>query len=240
MARFFLSPEDLRGDRFFLRGEDLHHALRVLRLREKDSVVLLDGKGGSFFGHIEQIGKSEASGILTGPAPSAGDLPITLACALLRGEKFDLVIQKSTELGVRRIQPIVTERCVSHGEKLSRWRRIAKEAAEQCERLFLPEILPPVPLASLEFEKISLFCSERGGEKLPASLAKIELKGFSGRILAVVGPEGGFTSSEAELLVSKGASPVSLGKRILRAETAAVAVMSMLLYRFLADDFNPA
>ncbi|HBN07518.1 MAG TPA: hypothetical protein DD435_02350 [Cyanobacteria bacterium UBA8530] len=238
MARFFLSPEDIREERFFLRGEDFHHALRVLRLREKDSVVLLDGKGSSFLGRLDHLGKKEASGVLTGPAPSAGDLPITLACALLRGEKFDWVIQKSTELGVRRIQPIVTERCVSNGEKLSRWKKIAKEAAEQCERLFLPEILPPVPLASLELEEISLFCSERGGEKLPSVLNKLELKDFS--ILAVVGPEGGFTPSEGELLVSKGAIPVSLGKRILRAETASVAVMSMLLYRFLAEDSFPA
>lgn len=234
MRRFFLPPEGFEGNRFRLTGKDAHHAIRVLRLRVGESLVLLDGKGGAFWGIIERI-DSEVTGSLTGPAPSAPEmpLPITLAPALLKGEKFDWVLQKSTELGVHRIQPLLCERCVVQGKegkegKISRWQGIAREAAEQCERLLVPDVLPPLPLSKLPFEGTVLYCAERSGEPMPQVLPSLEPE----RLTVVIGPEGGFSPREDDWLRERGAIPVSLGTRILRAETASIAVLSMLLYRY--------
>lgn len=231
MRRFFLPPEGFEGNRFRLTGKDAHHAIRVLRLRVGEPLVLLDGKGGAFWGTIETI-DAEVTGTMTGPAPSAPELPlpITLAPALLKGEKFDWVLQKSTELGVHRIQPLLCERCVAQGKegKLARWQGIAREAAEQSERLLVPEVRSPLPLSKLPFEGTVLYCAERGGAPLPQVLHSLTPE----RLTAVIGPEGGFSPREDEWLRERGALPVSLGSRILRAETASLAILSMLLYRF--------
>lgn len=229
MHRFFILPENIQGQSFQITGPDVKHVTRVLRLGVGDRLIVLDGQGGSFLGEIEDIAK-DVTGRILADVSSAPEMPVavTLACALIKGEKMDWVIQKATELGVSKIQPIVTSRCVAQpkAEKVERWQKIAQEAAEQSERLFVPKVLAPIGIDKLT---LPLYvCAERGGDPLPQVFTNCEHSSLT----VAVGPEGGFTEEEFSRFEALGAHFISLGPRILRAETAALAVLSALLYRF--------
>ena len=172
---------------------------------------------------------------------------MTLAIALLKGEKFDLVIQKATELGVKRIRPLDTERADVRlrdndgaNKRLARWRRIALEAAKQTGRAYVPEIAAPLRFNLLltsiaDDQEIStnvtrLMFSERGGRSLAE--ATNNFSATPGGIIAVVGPEGGWTDDEIELAHEAGWEIVTLGGRTLRAETAGIIVVALLQHRF--------
>ncbi len=236
MRRFFAPQKNFSDLGVTLDESETRHLRDVLRLRVGDEVNVFDGAGREFLCRMEAIERSRANlHVLSETAPTApeSDLDLTLAVAVTKGEKFDLVIQKMVELGVGRLVPLLTKRCdvkiSDAGKRLERWQRIALEASKQCGRARLMSIDSVTDLSNFFAEKhdgsTRLFFSERGGDAFPA---KIEAK----NILAVIGPEGGWDDSEIDLARSSGFTIVTLGGRILRAETAAISVAAILQHRF--------
>lgn len=213
----------------------------TLRLRPGDEVFVFDGEGREYLCRIESLKRDAAElSILKAvePASSESPLDLTLALALLKGEKFDLVVQKATELGVTRITPVMTKlsdirlRDERDAEKRSgRWRRIALEAAKQSGRARLPQITEPCAFDSLlesmrpSADLLCLMFSEREGRSLAESFEESQTPQS---IIALVGSEGGWTDEEIEAAREHDWRVVTLGGRTLRAETAAIVVTSLL------------
>ena len=237
--RFYASPEafNFHSQTVNLEADEARHLREVLRLKAGDEVYVFDGAGNEFHCTVESSRRDTAILNLlkeVEPARPESALELTLAVALLKSDKFDLVVQKATELGIARLVPVVTKladvklKDESDAEKrLTRWRRIAMEAAKQSGRALIPEIVAPVLFADLinaesELAMRVLF-SERGGESL-SSLNSVP----NHQLIALVGSEGGWTDPELELAKTAGWSIITLGGRTLRAETAAVAVTTLL------------
>lgn len=240
MRRFYAPKENFQDKAVLLSLEETRHLRDVLRLREGENAQVFDGDGREFLCEIEKIGKLETSlKILEEILPPALDsnLDLTLAVALLKGEKFDLVVQKAVELGVKTFIPVLSQRTdvkiKDSKKKLERWRRISLEAAKQSGRAGLMKIDSPVDFQELlnlsasprlSGETYILF-AERGGEDFS------KIKGTK-KITAVIGSEGGWEMSEIEAARKKGFQIVTLKGRILRAETAAVSIAAILQHRF--------
>jgi len=232
--RFFVRPGDVVGGRLVLRADEAHHARRVLRLGPGARVVCFDGEGSAWEGTVEAFSRDEAVVGSLEPLPfEAEPAPrVTLAQAVLKGEKMDLVVQKATELGASRIVPVLAERCVGAeravGRREERWRRIALEAAKQCERNRVSEVADAETLASLlqRLEGLAIAFVERAG----ASVTRLESLGPSESVTVLVGPEGGWAPAERDAMRDAGVAAASLGPRVLRAETAAIAALAVVFY----------
>ncbi len=234
MRRFYTPKENFQADKAILNLDETRHLRDVLRLREGAEICVFDGEGREFLGAVEKISKSETLlKIIREITPSAPEssLDLTLAIALLKGEKFDLVVQKSVELGVNRIIPLNTKRAdvkLTDGEKkLERWRKIALEAAKQSGRAKLLKIEKPIDFKEFVEAKSGtrILFAERNG----TSFSEIET---AQQIIAVVGAEGGWEDTEIETAREKGFQIITLGGRILRAETAAISTAAILQHRF--------
>jgi 16S rRNA (uracil1498-N3)-methyltransferase len=240
MRRFFVMPEFLRQDRGVIAGELSRHISTVLRLKTGDRICLADGAGHEAEAKIVAIGK-DGIHVEIGPSrhsPSiVGSPRITVCQGLPKGEKTDLILQKCTELGVAGIELFQGARSVTRLEderlakRLSRWERIVQEAARQSGREDIPAVGFSGSLGEALRSKGALLGlllwegeEELGLKKVLAGRAKPET------ISVVIGPEGGLTPEEAAEAVDLGYIPVSLGKRILRTETAGLAVVSILQY----------
>lgn len=246
MARFSISRESVQSGVATLAGEELHHMKRVLRLRPGDRVTLFDDCGWEHVGVIQSYGPREGKiEILESYEPERESfLEITLAQSVGKGNKMDGVIEKATELGVRTIVPVSSLHTVPRFnlEKVegrgARWRKIALSAAKQSGRTRVPEILDPVTFGDLARQPASydlkLLFWERA-EANPLRLLK-ERQNDLRSVLLVIGPEGGFAPEEAALALNHGFQAVTLGKRILRTETAALAVLSIV--QFLWGDLG--
>lgn len=242
--RFYAPPPALsasaaQGDRIALSADESHHLLRVLRLARGDEVYVFDGCGNEFRAvFISVDGKCAAVEIierLTDVVESP--LPLTLAVALMKGEKFDFVVQKATELGVRRVVPLITEHAdvkvkgEQTGRRLERWQRISLEALKQSGRRRLVEISEPTKPRELLIANAAgtpaanLYFNERGGASLTEALVGA---GEENAVTVFVGPEGGWGEQEFGLFERHGCVAVSLGRRILRAETAAIVAVSLV------------
>jgi 16S rRNA (uracil1498-N3)-methyltransferase len=218
-----------------LTADEARHLREVLRLKPGDEVSVFDGEGKEFRGRVAQARRESAELELDGeiqPARPESPLQITLAVALLKGEKFDLVVQKATELGVQRVTPLITRYADIHlrdqsdaANRVARWQRIALEAAKQSGRAFVPEISMPVAFDSLNSDGLVVMFSERDGESL-------ENLPPSDTITALVGSEGGWSDEEIESARARDFHVITLGGRILRAETAAITVTALLQHRF--------
>lgn len=216
-----------------LTADEARHLREVLRLKPGAEVSVFDGAGKEFRARVVQARREVAELELDEeiePARPESPLRITLAVALLKGEKFDLVVQKATELGVVKIVPLITRyadiklRDESDASKrVARWQRIALEAAKQSGRALVPEVGEPKPLGSVLKKPCVLF-SEKEGH----GLTRIE----TDEITAIVGSEGGWSDEELDEARAAGAQIVTLGGRILRAETAAITVTALLQHRF--------
>jgi 16S rRNA (uracil1498-N3)-methyltransferase len=245
--RFFAPPEEFRRNQWVaLAAEEAQHMRGVLRLKPGDEVFVFDGEGREYLCRIENLRRDEAElSILkeVEPASPESALDLTLALALLKGEKVDLVVQKATELGVTGIVPVMTKlsdirlRDERDAEKrATRWRRIALEAAKQSGRARLPKIEEPTPFDSL-LESVQpnsdAYCflfAERGGESLAHSFSDSSAKPQS--LTALVGSEGGWTDEELQAAQARDWRIITLGGRILRAETAAIAITALLQHLF--------
>jgi 16S rRNA (uracil1498-N3)-methyltransferase len=223
----------------YVEGEEVRHIRKVLRLKEGDEITVFDGLGKEFQGTIVEEGLSSVVIRIENVSFSKKDsrLEATLAQSLLKGEKMDYLIQKATELGVQDIIPFLSSRSVPLLEKSKRlerhrrWERIAVEASKQCGRGIVPKIgsvqdfsgmLRTAPSSTLR-----LILWEKEGMKLKEILGSSEEKK---KIFFVIGPEGGFSQEEIEEGRRAGFIPVTLGKRILRAETASLCFLSILQY----------
>ncbi len=220
-----------------IKGADARQIQRVLRLKPEDLIEALDGTGVSFLVELRRIREGEVQGIVIESTTDREDrsLSITLAQVLPRLPKMDLIVQKATELGAARIVPLLADRTPFPREarvaRLERWRKIAKEAAEQCRRKTLPEIEPIQNLAGflnrdLPGKKI-LFWEEERNLHLREVLRTYP---SSNAYVLLVGPEGGFTPVEVEMAIRAGYVSVSLGRRILRTESVAFVALSLLQY----------
>jgi 16S rRNA (uracil1498-N3)-methyltransferase len=229
--RLFVSNDIGRETVICLSPSQSHYLLNVLRLREGSNLLLFNGIDGEWRARVIKAVKSRCEVQVVEPTREQTPAQnIHYAFAPLKHARLDYLIQKATELGVSRLQPVITDRTVATRVNLDRMEANAIEAAEQCNLLSLPEIPDPVKLETLlrdcESERAIIFCDE--GQRPGNPLATIEsLK--SKPVTALVGPEGGFSPDERELLLSKRfVHPVSLGPRVMRADTAAVAILALL------------
>ncbi len=260
--RFYAPPEAFSPDgrSAKLSAEETRHLRNVLRLKSGDEIFLFDGAGKEFHGQVQTVARdsTEVSVIKeVEPAQSESNLNLTLAVALLKGEKFDLVIQKATELGVTRLIPVSTTRAdvrikSDHDaeRKITRWQRIVLEATKQCGRARMMKIETPLSFPDLVrgdtdsvvsakasedacdpvAGAIRMMFAERGGASLAEALG--DGKDTPQMITALIGPEGGWADDEIEQARETGWRIVTLGGRILRAETAAIAIATLMQHRF--------
>jgi 16S rRNA (uracil1498-N3)-methyltransferase len=244
--RFYAPPDAFSSDlkSLTLQAEEARHLRDVLRLRPGDRVHVFDGAGKEFECSIEESRKETAQlKVLAEVAPARPESPLqlTLAVALLKSDKFDLVVQKATELGVARIVPVATKladirlRDDSDADKrVTRWQRIALEASKQSGRAVVPEVTHPISFAELvrawdATGKRKLMFSEREGQSL------LEMTdAHQQQVSALVGSEGGWTDEEISLASDNNWGVVTLGGRTLRAETAAI-VATVLLQHLYGD-----
>jgi len=226
--RLFVAQALHEGGQVVIDGPQAHYLSRVMRVAAGDVVIVCDNVTGEWAARVTDAGKREVvlevSAILR-PREAVPDL--WLCPALLKKDRFDLVLEKATELGAARIQPVITRRCVA--DKLNRERAVAHtiEAAEQCARTALPDLAEPVKLAALlatwPTERALFFADENGGEPAAAAFAA-----YTGPAAILIGPEGGFDEGErAAIRAHSAARPISLGPRILRGETAAIAALAV-------------
>lgn len=240
MRRFFIPNEHIENNRAKITGADFEHITKVLRMRVGDALSLADGTGLEYIASIADIGARELT-LNVGEAQKCLAEPpyaVTVFQGLPKGDKLDVVVQKATELGAVSIVPTLMQRSVAEArsfeKKLERLNRIALEAAKQSGRGVVPTVGMPVKLEDVEpsrFELALLPYEEETGVSLKALLSATAMPKS---IAVIIGPEGGFERAEVERLTAKGAKSVSLGPRILRTETAAASVLSMLMYEFEA------
>ncbi|MHB8054567.1 MAG: RsmE family RNA methyltransferase [Candidatus Aminicenantales bacterium] len=236
---FFLSRADLAGSRAALRGPEHHHLARVLRARAGDQIWLFDEDGVRYRAEVVSSGEDESAlSILEILPPLATATRIILAPALLKAKTMDDVIQRATELGAARISPVESERSVARAgeraeKKVERWSRIARTAAKQSRAARVPEIDAPVPLREFIVSCRAprrIYLDERGGASLK-SLRTVDLLPPAAAAV-LVGPEGGWSAAEARAISEAGFEPFGLGRTILRAETAALAVLTILAHEW--------
>lgn len=228
MHRLFVPKDKIP----LITGSDVHHIKDVLRMKVGDQLELLDGTGEIYKSKIVEIKKDKIiCGILEHRAQNSElRTQVAIAQGLPKAKKMDFIIQKCAELGANKIIPMLTERSVAKGEKLDRWRKIAKEAAEQSGRAIIPEIS-----ALTSFEEVLKMRNQFDLALIPWELEremtlKSSLVHRPSSILVLIGPEGGFSSQEIKLAKKAGFISVSLGKRILRSETAGMAILSAITY----------
>ena len=239
MARFYVPQPRVEQGTLKVEGEEVKHIRKVLRLKEGDEITVFDGLGKELKGTIVEEGLSSVAIRIEHVISSRKDSPleVTLAQSLLKGEKMDYLIQKATELGVQDIIPFISSRSVPFLEKSKRlrrhhrWARIAVEASKQCGRAIIPKIEPVQDFSEMlraaAPNTLRLILWEKEGMKLKEILGRSKERQ---EIFFVVGPEGGFSQREIEEGKKAGFIPVTLGERILRAETASLCFLSILQY----------
>ncbi|MBQ8164521.1 MAG: 16S rRNA (uracil(1498)-N(3))-methyltransferase [Clostridia bacterium] len=259
MARFFISSDNIKFDesgcanRIYITGTDVRHIKDVLRMSTGDKIIACDSHGNEYvccISHIcaEYIETSIESAACCSSEPR---IVIVLCQGIAKGEKMDFIIQKNVELGLNKIIPVITEHTVvkfasekDASKKQVRWQRISEEASKQCGRGIIPPV--EVPMAFKEVIDTITSDSESAGtlyimpyenetERTLKSVLKeresdLAVGGKINRIYLFIGPEGGISRKETEYAVSKGFIPVTLGKRILRTETAGIATIAAIRY----------
>lgn len=226
--RLFVHPPLTEGEQRVLDGPQAHYLARVMRVDPGDAVILCDDANGEWAARVVMAGKRDVTLTVVERLRPREEVPdFWLCAALLKKDRFDLVLEKAAELGVARIQPVLTRRCVADKLNPDRARTILTEAAEQCARTALPELAAPVKLDALlkswPAERTLFFADEAGGD--PAAIA---FAAHAGPAALLVGPEGGFDDAErAAIRALPAARAITLGPRILRGETAAIAAVAL-------------
>ncbi|MDX8341894.1 16S rRNA (uracil(1498)-N(3))-methyltransferase [Rossellomorea sp. YZS02] len=243
MQRYFINSLYRENDPIIITGDDYHHMVRVMRMKEEDEVFVVFKDQASAITRIETISSDAVELSIVQWETSTKELPIkvTIASGLPKGDKLELIFQKGTELGATRFIPFNADRSIVKWDdkkakkKTERWEKIVKEAAEQSHRLLVPEVSAPVSLKQLiqepfEYKLVAYEEDARAGEK--GNLSKVLTSIEPGQsILVVFGPEGGLSEKEIELLRSEGFLTCGLGPRILRTETAPLYVLSAVSYQ---------
>lgn len=242
MHRFYLPPGECKSATLALSERETHHAVHVLRLQRGEQVTVLDGAGGEFLCTVSEATKKSVQLLIIerrihAPLPAR----VTLLQALPKGKLMEVIVQKATELGVARVVPLLTDRVISHmdnesaAHKVERWQQAGVEAIKQCGSPWLPKIeLPQTQgefLSRQETFDLTLVASLQGNGKN----ARYYFQDFQQRhgrlpesVAVWVGPEGDFTPEEYAAIEAAGASPITLGKLILRVDTAAIACLAVI------------
>jgi 16S rRNA (uracil1498-N3)-methyltransferase len=234
LPRFFVPAGSLAGDPVTIAGDPLHHLRTVLRLGPGSELLLLDGTGTCCRVRLMTVGRDQATAtVIDRRFEREQPCPLRLLQALPKGDKFELVLQKGTELGVTVFQPVLSGRAVSRPEtgRTTRWERIITEAARQSRRPRLPQLAPLLPLSAalaMVSEPLRLVLWEQGAR----ALAEVLPAGAPAGVALLVGPEGGFSAAEIGTISTAGFLPVHLGPRILRTETAGLAVAAVLQHLY--------
>ena len=235
MPRFFTQTISAEGG--IISGDDAKHSSRVLRMKVGELLTACDTKGYDYDCLIESLSDREVSlrVLEVRPSQSEPDVRVSLYQPMPKGDKLELIIQKAVELGVDSITPVITRRCVSKpdsksmAKKLERYNRIALEAAKQSGRGKVPQVCPMLDLPQALDEMAQTSCPILFYENATAP-AKQVIDGAGKEIAVLIGSEGGFDESEVELAIQKGCQVLSLGKRILRCETAPLAALSIIMF----------
>lgn len=226
--RLFVEDKLGEGRTYALEGNHAHYLGKVMRVREGDTVILCDNATGEWAARVGEVDKRRVEVTVVKQLRQREQVPDLWLCpALLKKDRFDLVLEKATELGAALIQPVITRRCVADKLNMERARTIATEAAEQCARTALPGLNDPVKLDALLRDwpenRVLFFADEDGGDSPADAFCYHE-----GPAAILIGPEGGFDDAERTAIrAHPRTSPVSLGPRILRGETAAIAALSV-------------
>jgi 16S rRNA (uracil1498-N3)-methyltransferase len=240
MHKFFVQREFITEDTAIIEGDDVKHIYKVLRIETGDKVSINDCQGNEYLGDINEINKKQVIVNLLEKLPINNESPVNvhLYQGLPKSTKMDLIVQKATELGVKEITPVVTERVVVKSElsefkKVDRWNRIALEACKQSKRSLLPVINTPIEFDELinnltDMDLIVVPYENEDGYGIKNIVS--DLNKNIKNIAVVIGPEGGFEDREIEILRSINAHIVTLGPRILRTETAGFVCVAMLMY----------
>jgi 16S rRNA (uracil1498-N3)-methyltransferase len=251
MLRIYLPDISTKEKQISIIGENARYLVSVLRCKKGDELIVFDGKGNSLRTEIQEVERKEVIARVIGKISydTESTINLILVQGLLKGKKMDMVIQKVTELGVKEIMPVITERSQSREtRRVGRWRKISEEASRQCGRTKIPLIHEPVEyiqflekVGQLKSEEIiGLIFWEESKLSLKDALHKIsstQIARFSDLpIYILIGPEGGFSKEEVSLAEARGFTVSSLGKRILRAETAAIS--AVVLTQFLLGELD--
>lgn len=241
MYRFFVSGEAIKEGAVTISGPDAHHIRDVLRMKAGDEIFVCTGDEWEYACSIETLTSEEVTARISDAAKSGKELPgrIVLYQCLPKGDKMETVIQKAVELGAAEIVPVLSSRCVSRPDrkkaegKLKRWNQIAEAAAKQAKRMVVPQVA-----GILDFkEAVSRACNSdvcllpyEKCENMAETRQILNAIQSGSSISVLIGPEGGFSEEEANAAEKAGFSAISLGRRILRTETAGMAVLAMLVF----------
>jgi len=242
LSRFYIPRGSVKGKEILVSGEEAHHILDVMRLKQLDKVTAFDGEGSEYSGFIKSLSRNSLIIEIISEIHNITEkekYQLTLIQAIPKKDKMDYIVEKATELGVSRIIPVISGRTIVRWDEdkrnahSNRWRVIAKEAAKQCGRTVIPQV------DDIEKIKDALSSVDGNGLKLIAALAddasqlKDAVNGFMpGQIAVAIGPEGDFTPEEIKLAKDKGFKVISLGKRVLKSDTAGLAAIAALDYEF--------
>ncbi len=241
MYQFYVDPNQIEASRAVIVGADVNHIRNVLRMKPGEVVRVADGFGTCYEGKIGEICSDQVIVSLSGDAVESTELPVTVTLfqGLPKSDKMELIIQKNTELGVSSIVPVATSRAVvkldekKADSKVRRWNGIAEAAAKQSKRTLIPEVCPVINFKqalkdAAEYEvKLMPYENAEGMTFTRKCIGEIRP---GAKVAVFIGPEGGFSEEEVEAASAAGFVPVTLGRRILRTETAGMSVLSMLAY----------
>jgi 16S rRNA (uracil1498-N3)-methyltransferase len=239
-THFLIKQNSIQFPSAILEGKEHHHLSKVLRIKPGERVWLVDEQGETYLAEVKEVRKQQTKLHIVERAEKVeAKIHLTLAQALIKSKRMDLLVQKATELGMDSFVPIEASRSVvkiqeKKGSKLARWQKIAAEAAKQSRRSAVPAIHSPQPFRSFianRTESKRLFLSETKGRYLRDIFAgepKNPSQDGIPSVIIAVGPEGGWTEEEEILALEKGFEAVSLGKHVLRSETAALAALALI------------
>ena len=241
MRRFFLPPGSLSGDAVSIGGPLAHRLAKVLRLRAGDEITIFDGSGTDVVVRLDDVGDKAiaATMIERVPGPPESATAVHLYQSITKGERFEWLVEKATEIGVARIVPLLTDRAVvktaGEGNRIDRWRRIAVEAAEQCGRSVVPVVEAPVSFdEALAAAPGIILLPYESADHLAPNVATVlheridDLYAFAA-VSVLIGPEGGYVPAEVERAFAAGAVVVTLGNRVLRSETAGLVAAALVM-----------
>lgn len=246
LQRYFVRNEQIVGDHVMISGDDVHHIGRVMRMNEGDRLLCCNERSETMLCEIEQISNDFVRCRIIQWIEGNVELPVHIyvASGLLKGDKYELVLQKGTELGARGFLPLITSRSIvkwdekKGDKKVERWQKIVKEAAEQSHRAYMPSVYAPMTIRELiawasDMDYTCIAYEEEAKEGKHRAFADLLQKMDEGNSLLIVfGPEGGLSEQEVTLLKQHGFIACSLGPRILRAETAPLYALSAVSYEW--------
>jgi 16S rRNA (uracil1498-N3)-methyltransferase len=246
MQRYFLTEEQMNQTSCWLTEADAHHIQHVMRLKAGDQIICCDGQGRTVLAEIKEIRPREVQCTIVAELDEDRELPVRviIAQALPKGDKMEWIVQKGTELGAARFIPFVSQRTIVKYDqfkiekKVKRWQSIIKEAAEQSHRQILPVVSPVYELEHLAHVRADLkLVADEALSDLPTAHSSFFVQALhqlqpNQEVVIVIGPEGGLAREEISLLKAHGFTPIALGKRILRTETASQYVLACISFYF--------